>query len=60
MATGVLEHDTHGPGGRPHVEPQPPAIGGHESLGSVVDNIGDIATCVKPHPRNWERRWPSR
>ena len=26
MATGVVEHDTHGPGGRPHVEPQPPAI----------------------------------
>src|SRR6478672_1326160 len=53
MATGVLAHDTHGPGGLPHVEPLPPAVGGHESMGSVVDNIGDIATCVKPHPRQW-------
>src|SRR5215207_7731630 len=53
MATGVLDHDTHGPGGRPHVEPLPAAVGGNKSLGAVVDDIGDIATCVKPHPRQW-------
>ena len=53
MATGVLAHDTHGPGGQPHVEPLPPAIGGNQTMGSVVDTIGDIATCVKPHPRQW-------
>jgi len=53
MATGVLAHDTHGPGGRPHVEPPPPAVGVNQTLGSVVDTIGDIATCVKPHPRQW-------
>ena len=48
MAIGVLDH--HGP---PHVEPLPPAIGGDHSLGSVCDSIGDIATCVKPHPKEW-------
>jgi len=53
MATGVLAHDTHGPGGVPHVAPLPPAVGGNETMGSVVDTIGDIATCVKPHPRQW-------
>jgi len=53
MATGVVEHGHHGPGGPPHVEPLPPAVGGAHSLGSVCDAIGDIATCVKPHPREW-------
>jgi Ni/Fe-hydrogenase subunit HybB-like protein len=53
MATGVVEHGHHGPGGPPHVEPLPPAVGGSHSLGSVCDAIGDIATCVKPHPREW-------
>src|SRR5262245_56475935 len=50
MATGVVEHPGHG---APHVEPLPPAIGGNQTMGSVVDSIGDIATCVKPHPRAW-------
>jgi Ni/Fe-hydrogenase subunit HybB-like protein len=53
MSTGVVEHGPHGPGGEPHVEPQPPAIGGSHTLGSVVDAIGDIATCVRPHPKEW-------
>src|SRR5437867_4288251 len=54
MSTGVLEsHGQHGPGGAPHVEALPDAIGGSHTLGSVVDSIGDIATCVKPHPRQW-------
>ncbi len=51
MATGVLDH--HGPAGPPHIELAPPAIGGAHNLGTVVDVIGDIATCVKPHPKNW-------
>ena len=49
MATGVLVH----PGHLPHVEPLPSAIGGRHDLGSVCDAIGDIATCVKPHPKHW-------
>jgi Ni/Fe-hydrogenase subunit HybB-like protein len=53
MATGVLAHDTHGPGGLPHVEPLPAAVGVTQTMSSVVDTIGDIATCVKPHPRQW-------
>ena len=53
MATGVLEQHGHGPGVAPHVEALPPSIGGNHTLGSVVDSIGDIATCVKPHPREW-------
>jgi Ni/Fe-hydrogenase subunit HybB-like protein len=47
MATSVLGHDA------PHVDPIPPAIGGNHNLGSVCDAIGDIATCVKPHPKEW-------
>lgn len=52
MATGVLAHHGHS-SAPPHVEPLPIAIGGQHDLGSVCDAIGDIATCVKPHPKNW-------
>lgn len=48
MATAVVDHSH-----PPHVEPIPVAIGGHHNLGTVCDAIGEIALCVKPHPKNW-------